>query len=176
MPRTFRRSQDEPAAEANMLPVMNIMFLLIPALLLSMEVASLAAITVSPPTFTISPTSEKPDPDEKKPTSLRIRIYEDGFGIELKGSRDEGDPAKAAKTTTGPSIPLAQPGASADDSTRWDYAALATRVDELRPLLEEGSNLEISAEPEISMQVLVSTIDAAQDPKQLLPLIVSEAF
>jgi biopolymer transport protein ExbD len=175
MPRIFRRSNDEPVADANLLPVMNIMFLLIPALLLSMEVASLAAITVSPPTFTISPNTEKPDPGEKKPTSLRIRIYEDGFGIELKGARDEGDVAKAA-TTAGPSIPLVKPGASLDDSTRFDYAALATRVDQLRPMLEEGANLEISAEPEISMQVLVSTIDAAQDPKQLLPLIVSEAF
>jgi hypothetical protein len=174
MPRLFRRSQDESTGEANMLPVMNIMFLLIPALLLSMEVASLAAIAVSPPAFTVSPKTEKPEPTEK-PTSLRIRIYADGFGIELKGGRDQGDPATAAATTSGPSIPLARPGASLDDATRWDYAALTARVEQLRPLLEEGANLEISAEPQISMQVLVSTIDAAQSLEHPLPLIVSEA-
>lgn len=159
-----------------MLPVMNIMFLLIPALLLSMEVASLASIAVSPPQFTISPATDDTDPPEK-PTSLRIRVYEDGFGIELKGGRDQGDAATAATTTTtGPSIPLAHPGASMDDPTRWDYAALTTRVEQLRPMLEEGANLEISAEPQIVMQVLVNTIDAAQDPDHPLPLIVSEAF
>jgi hypothetical protein len=172
MPRLFRRNTDEPVAEANMLPVMNIMFLLIPALLLSMEVASLAAIAVTPPRFTQSPASdpiEKPD----NPNSLRVRVYEDGFGVELKGGRDEPDGTSA---TTGPTIPLAQPGAAIDDATRWNYAALQARVAQLRPLLDEGANLEISAEPQISMQVLVSTIDASQDPEHPLPLIVSESF
>jgi biopolymer transport protein ExbD len=159
MPRLFRRSKDEPVPDANVLPVMNIMFLLIPALLLSMEVASLAAIAVSPPTFTVDPTTAKTDPPEN-PTSLKIRIYEDGFGIELKGARDQGDAAKPA--TAGPTIPL-------------DYDALATRVEQLRPLLEEGANLEISAEPQISMQVLVDTIDAAQDENNPLPLVIAEA-
>lgn len=172
MPRLFRPRKDEPIAEANMLPVMNIMFLLIPALLLSMEVASLAAIAVTPPRFTISPSTDKTEITDK-PTSLRVRVYEDGFSVELKGARDQPDDAAA---TTGPSIPLARPGAAIDDATRWDYAALQARIAQLRPLLEEGASLEISAEPEISMQTLVSTIDAAQDREQPLPLILSEAF
>jgi hypothetical protein len=175
MPRFLRRSKDAATQSADMLPVMNIMFLLIPALLLSMEVASMASIAVSPPNFTVSPTTEKTDPPEK-PTSLRIRVYEDGFGIELKGGRDSGTAAASATASSGPSIPLASPGAALDDPARWDYAALTARVGELRPLLEEGANLEISAEPQIVMQVLVSTIDAAQDREHPLPLIVSEAF
>ena len=155
-----------------MLPVMNIMFLLIPALLLSMEVASLAAITVTPPQFTISPDKDPSDPP-KPATSLRIRVVEDGFEIELKGARDADspDPGQA-----GPSIPLARASTGKHDPSAWDYAALEARVDQLRPLLEEGSSLEISAEPQIVMQVLVNTIDAAQDREHPLPLLVSSVY
>ncbi|MFV8754436.1 ExbD/TolR family protein [Nannocystaceae bacterium ST9] len=171
MPRIFRRSKDAPTEDANMLPVMNIMFLLIPALLLSMEVASLAAISVSPPAFSINPTRSDAEPSNK-PTTLRVRIYEDGFGIELRGGTDRPD---AAAATSGPSIPLARASAAIDDPTRWDYAALAARIDELRPSLDEGANLEISAERSVTMQTLVSTIDAAQDREHPLPLIIAES-
>lgn len=154
-----------------MLPVMNIMFLLIPALLLSMEVASLAAIAVSPPTFTVTQRSDDTEPP-KQATTLRVRIYEDGFGIELRGGTDQPDPAAP---TSGPSIPLARASAAIDDPTRWDYAALSARIAELRPSLEEGANLEISAERSVTMQTLVSTIDAAQDREHPLPLIIAES-
>ncbi len=144
-----------------MLPVMNIMFLLIPALLLSMEVASLAAIHVSPPAFSSHPVADA-NP-ASMPTSLHIRVYDDGFGIEL-AVRD---------VSPRMTIPLANPGAASDDPTRWDYAALQDRVDQLRPLFDAGTTLEISAEPQIRMQVLVDTIDAAQSRDLPLPLLVS---
>ena len=47
-----RKQSKEPeeVTQADLLPVMNIMFLLIPALLMAMEFAQMAAITVVPPT------------------------------------------------------------------------------------------------------------------------------
>lgn len=159
-----------------MLPVMNIMFLLIPALLLSMEVASLAAISVSPPQFTVSPKSDRDEPPE--PTAaLRIRIAADGFSIERAGASDQpGVTDPSAGRGSGPSIPLAKPGAALDDPTRFDYAALHARVAQLRGSIGEIDRLEISAEPQIAMQVLVSTIDAVQDPEHPLPLLIADSF
>ena len=46
-----KSDMDDGEVEANLLPVMNVMFLLIPALLLAMEVARFAAVTVTPPKF-----------------------------------------------------------------------------------------------------------------------------
>ena len=62
MARKKRSEGEIEVEEANVLPVMNIMFLLIPALLLAMEVASMAAIVVSPPKFAAAPPKE----DQKK--------------------------------------------------------------------------------------------------------------
>ena len=44
-----KKDQEIPVEEANVLPVMNIMFLLIPALLLAMEVASMPASSTACP-------------------------------------------------------------------------------------------------------------------------------
>ena len=41
-----RKKMEEEEIQANLLPVMNIMFLLIPALLMAMEFASMASKTV----------------------------------------------------------------------------------------------------------------------------------
>ena len=43
------KTRDEGSTETQLLPVMNIMLLLIPALLLAMEVARMGAIEVRPP-------------------------------------------------------------------------------------------------------------------------------
>ena len=43
-----KSSMEEGEVEANLLPVMNVMFLLIPALLLAREVARFAAVVVTP--------------------------------------------------------------------------------------------------------------------------------
>jgi len=59
MAKKYRKKNEIVVEDANVLPVMNIMFLMIPALLLAMEVASLAAIGVSPPKFAAAPSDKK---------------------------------------------------------------------------------------------------------------------
>lgn len=166
MKRPFRRPSDDETADANMLPVMNIMFLLIPALLLSMEVASLASISVSPPHFRSDPSTKPSEPQPE--LALRVRIHADGFAIEIAGGEDR----PQGETAKGPSIPLADASAGLDDPRRFDFAALQARAEQLRT---SGGlvRIEISAEPDIPMQTLVSTIDAVQDHEQPLPLVVS---
>jgi biopolymer transport protein ExbD len=143
--------REEEAAEPNVLPVMNIMFLMIPALLLAMEIAKMAAITVSPPQRAVS-AEQKPieDPPEK-PLDFKVLIQDDGFRISTAG---EPDP-------TGP-IPLAKPNAPMTDYERYDYAALEAKAREIKQGAKHETVVEFSAENHIPLQVLTSAMDAVR--------------
>ncbi len=167
------KRDDTPSGETATLPVLNIMFLLIPTLLLAMEVASMAAMQVSPPLICGGCRAEDAnDEPDNRPRTLKVMILADGFRVEAagagQGSQTQGDQRQST-------LPLARPHAPANDYERWDYLALAELTTELRPTLAEGATLEISAEGHIPMQVLVSTIDAAQDLERPLPLTISSS-
>ncbi len=157
-----RKNEEIEVEEANVLPVMNIMFLLIPALLLAMEVASMAAIAVSPPKFAAAPSDKKEEEKEtEKPLKFKVSILEDGFRV-TTAAQQEGAEAGKAQDSSGPSIPLAKPGAGMDDYDRYDYAALEEKARELKSKAKHETVVTISAENTIPMAVLISTMDAVR--------------
>jgi biopolymer transport protein ExbD len=157
-----RKNNEIHVEEANVLPVMNIMFLLIPALLLAMEVASMAAIAVSPPKFAAAPSDKKEEEKkEEKPLKFKVFILADGFRVST-AAQQEGAEAGQAQDSSGPSIPLAKPSAPADDYERYDYAALEAKAKELKDKAKHETVVTISAENDIPMQVLISTMDAVR--------------
>ena len=159
MPR-YRKSNEVKAEEANVLPVMNIMFLLIPALLLAMEVASMAAIAVSPPKFAAAPSEKKEEEDKKtKPLKLKVFILEDGFRVSTAAQQDGAEAGKEQDSSK-PTIPLAKADAPLTDFERYDYAELEAKAKELKSKYPTEQVATISAENTIPMQVLVSTMDA----------------
>lgn len=158
MPR-LRKNNEVPVEEANVLPVMNIMFLLIPALLLAMEVASLAAIAVSPPKFAAAPSDKKEEEKkEEKPLQFKVFILEDGFRVTTAAQQEAGK----AQDSTGPSIPLAKPGSDLSDYDRYDYVALEAKARELKAKAKSETVVTISAENNIPMAVLIKTMDAVR--------------
>jgi biopolymer transport protein ExbD len=157
MPR--RRSDDEaPVGEANVLPIMNIMFLMIPALLLAMEAASMAAIAISPPRFTDRSTASEPT-EPQKGLDLAVTIHSDGFRVTHSGQQLGAEAGRAVDSSI-PTIPLARPDAPLTDYGRYDYAALEQLAEELKETHREETVVRVSAENDISAQVLVSTLDA----------------
>ncbi len=158
-----KKSNEIEVEEANVLPVMNIMFLLIPALLLAMEVASMAAIVVSPPKFSAAPSDSKPEEEKpkEKPLNLKVFIMEDGYRI-TSSAQQEGAAAGASQDSSKPSIKLAKPGAPMDDYERYDYAALEAKAQEYKNQYPTEVVVTISAENTIPMQALVSTMDAVR--------------
>jgi biopolymer transport protein ExbD len=157
-----QKRKEEKAEEANVLPVMNIMFLMIPALLLAMEVASLAAIAVSPPKFAAAPSDKKEEEKkEEKPLQFKVFILEDGFRVST-AAQQEGAEAGKAQDSAGPSIPLAKPGADMNDFDRYDYMALEAKAKELKAKSTHETVVTISAENSIPMAVLVRTMDAVR--------------
>lgn len=123
--------------QADLLPVMNIMFLLIPALLLAMEFASMAQITVSPPSMCAN-CGEK-TVTKKETVNFEVEIRTDGFKATANGE------------TIGEPIPL-QNGAH-------DYAALAEKTRTLKLTYPGESRVTVSAESAVHMATLVTTLD-----------------
>jgi len=137
-----RKREGEAEVEANLIPVMSCMFLLIPALLLAMEVAPYAAVRVETPRF--SDLTEG-DP-EHSPERLRFRVHvrEDGFTARY-GSSPESE-----RTID---IPLQGAG-------DHDFDALELRARELKVLFPEDMRVTVSAEASIEYQTLVQSMDA----------------
>jgi biopolymer transport protein ExbD len=155
-----RRDSDESeeTGEANMLPVMNIMFLLIPALLLAMEVASMAAVPISPPKRSTAQ-SKPADPEPTEGLNLKVAIQSDGFRVSTT-AQQHGAEAGHATDSAAPTIPLARPGAAADDYDRYDYAALSAVAHDLKSSYPHETVVSVTAENDVPAQVLISTMDA----------------
>lgn len=137
-----RKREGDADVEANLIPVMSCMFLLIPALLLAMEVAPYAAVRVDSPRF-----SDLVDVDsEPEPELLRFRVHvrEDGFTARY-GSSPESE-----RTID---IPLHGEG-------DHDFDALEVRARELKALFPEDMQVTVSAEASIEYQTLVQSMDA----------------
>jgi biopolymer transport protein ExbD len=151
---------EEEEIQANLLPVMNIMFLLIPALLLAMEFASMASINVSPPHFTNNPADTKPeDPPKVKPLNLKVFVMEDGFRVSADGQQEGAEAGKATDSSS-PTIALAKPGAPLNDYERYDYAALEESMKRYKTMAPDEAIVTISAESKIPMQSMIYTMDA----------------
>lgn len=172
MAKKYRKKHEIEVDDPNILPVMNIMFLMIPALLLAMEVASLAAINVSPPKFAAAPSDKKEEEKkEEKPLNFKIFIMEDGYRTSV-ASQQEGAEAGKSQDSTKPTIPLAKPGAPMDDYERYNYAALEAEAKKLKDGHKSETVVTISAENSIPMQVLIQTMDAARGTEcRLIPFL-----
>jgi biopolymer transport protein ExbD len=149
---------EEEEIEANLLPVMNIMLLLIPALLLAMEIARMAAIAVSPPKFAAT-ADQKQDEKQEKPLNLKVFIMEDGYRVSVSGQQAGAEAGKSADSNS-PTIALAKPGTPLDDYDRYDYASLGSEARRYKDLFPHETVVTISAENSIPMQVLINTMDA----------------
>lgn len=154
-----KKKMEEAEVEANLIPVMNIMFLLIPALLLAMEVARFASINVSPPKFAAKSEDKDEKKKDEKPLNLKVFIMEDGYRVSASGQQSGAEAGKSADSNK-PTIPLANSGSTLDDFERYDYAALETKVTELKRLFPHETVVTISAENSIPLQSLVKTMDA----------------
>ncbi|MBZ5710186.1 ExbD/TolR family protein [Nannocystis pusilla] len=155
-----RSKFQEQEIAADLLPVMNVMFLMIPLLLAAMEYASMSSINVSPPRFSAARAEEKQDDSPKdKPLNFKVIVLEDGFRLSADGQQDGAEAGKASDSGA-PTIPLARPGTPLDDYARYDYAALEQRAKSYKDLFPNETTVTISAEANVPMQALIHTMDA----------------
>jgi biopolymer transport protein ExbD len=155
-----RAKFQEEEIVADLLPVMNVMFLLVPLLLQAMEFASMASVNVSPPKFSAARAEEKQEDSPKdKPLNFKVIVLEDGFRISADGQQDGAEAGKASDSKA-PTIPLARPGTPLNDYDRYDYAALEQKAKSYKELFPNETTVTISAENNVPMQALIHTMDA----------------
>lgn len=138
-----RKKDDDAEVEANLIPVLSTLFLLIPALLLAMEVAPFTSVRVEPPKFCHSAVS---DDDREPPQSARLRVTvrEDGFVARYASS------GESERTVD---IPMGSDG-------EHDFAALEARAAELKALFPDDAQVTLSAESSIEYRTLIQSMDA----------------
>jgi biopolymer transport protein ExbD len=143
-----KKPHQEGEVEANLLPVMNVMFLLIPALLLAMEVAPFTMVPVQAPNWS-SLTSNPSPTTPQEPLRLRVIVREDGFTARYGSS-----PESERKID----IPLGADG-------KHDFGALEGRAAELKALFPEDAVVNLTAENNIEYGTLVHSMDALRGSK-----------
>jgi biopolymer transport protein ExbD len=154
-----KKKFEEEEVEANLLPVMNVMFLMIPALLMAMEFAQMASINVSPPKFAAAAQQKEQEKKDEKPLNLKVFVMEDGFRVSADGQQ-EGAEAGKSQDSKAPTIGLAKQGAPLNDYERYDYAQLEAKAKHYKSLFPNEVLVTISAEANIPMQSIIMTMDA----------------
>lgn len=138
-----RKKDDDAEVEANLIPVLSTLFLLIPALLLAMEIAPFTSVRVEPPKFCGNCTADNTeDPPER--LRLKVTVREDGF-VARYGSTSESE-----RTVD---IPMGVDG-------NHDFAALEAKAAELKALFPEDIQVTLSAESSIEYMTLIQSMDA----------------
>lgn len=136
----------------NVIPIMSLFIILIPALLLMAVFVQLAVINVAAPQIGAGdPREQEQDEDDKPPLNLTITVTERGFtvagtGAVLPGEGEEG----------GPTIPIMPTG-------EYDYEALTRKLVEIKDNFPDESQVIINAEDDISYSVLINVMDASRE-------------
>jgi biopolymer transport protein ExbD len=137
MSKARTRREEEKPLEANLFPVLSCMFLLIPALLLAMEVATMVAIHVTPPRFSSDPGATS---HSKEDLALSVHVRSDGFATKI------GTAGAAIE------IPL--------QAGTHDYGGLEHWAAKIKAAHPDITRVTVSAENDVVMQTLVETMDA----------------
>ena len=155
MSKRKRRSDESSSVEADLIPILSCMFLLIPALLLGMEIARTTVVPVSPPRVSSSP-GHPSDTGER--FDFRVMVRGDGFATSY-----------GATTRTETDIPLAS------DGEAHDYEALTALAKSLKARVPDEVTVRLTAEGDVELQTLVETMDAVRGQEcSLRPLMLGE--
>ena|SRR5688572_3611205 len=151
MARARKPRDGEEVVEADLIPVLGCMFLMIPALLVAMEVATMASIRVTPPRFSCGPNAEA----QAKEIDVSVHVRSDGFTTQLGGQALVDVPMREGM---------------------HDYAALEQWAEQIDNAHPEVAHVMISAERDVVLQTLVETMDALRGRDcSLAPIMHGEA-
>jgi biopolymer transport protein ExbD len=158
MPRSNANELEEKVPETNLLPVMNLMFLIIGALLFSMEISAMAAIPVQSPQ---SSTEQNDETSQAIDPNLVVRVGSDGFFIRHDGQQI-GAQAGRSDSSRVPTIALVSP--SPDNVEGLDFAALSRVAAEIKSQYPEATRFTLNADRNVAMRAIVATMDAMRGP------------
>jgi biopolymer transport protein ExbD len=146
MSKPRKKKATSGVVEANLIPILSCMFLLIPALLLAMEVARFSSVTVHPPKFTHTTTDAASLP--KDPLHVRVMIRADGFEAKVRRTDAPGPDVEV--------IPLT--------GSDLDFAGLSAFAATIKRQFPDHAQVEVTAEADVPLEKVVATLDALRGP------------
>ena len=165
-----RRHGDEGDTDLNLIPIMNLVLMLIPAILITAAFVEITVINVSAPQIGGGAPQEPQEKPDKPPLNLTIVLTDQGFTIAGAGGvlgQEQEDP----NAQKGPTIPMTSDG-------KYDWPALTKKLVEIKDAFPEETKVIINAEPDIKYEFLVGTMDASRetsDHRELFPDVVLSA-
>lgn len=127
----------------NLAPILNLVMILIPLLLISIEFEQLGVINVSSPGF-VKPITEVAPP----PLNLTVAITHTGFQIAARGETLD---------------PVARKDAVGDpEPSRYDFATLYERILAIKQANPDETTLSLSADEDIPYEMVITTMDSVR--------------
>jgi biopolymer transport protein ExbD len=163
--RNKRKSGDEEV-ELNLVPIMNLVTILIPVLLLSVQFMNLALIDSTLPAIG-PPDQTPPEEDEDPPLVLSVLITAKGFTIAgadavLKPEGEAAASAPAEGEEAEPTVPCIDDGQCGTPED-YDYAELTRLLALIKTEYPDDENVILVPESEVVYEVIVRTMDASRD-------------
>lgn len=157
---------EEEVNELNLIPIMNLIIILIPALLLSAAFVQFAVINVSAPQIG-SNSNEKPPEDDKPPLNLTVAVTDKGFTVAGTGAVLGG---QEGTEEAGPTVPKGPGG-------EYDYEALTAKLAEIKDAFPDETKVILNAEPDIKYEIIINVMDASRETegRLLFPDVVLSA-
>ncbi len=145
----------------SLIPVMNLMIILIPALLMATSFISIAVINVSTPKIgsAMQQQQQKKKKEEKKKLQLTIAITEECFIIAGAGGQLPGEEPKEKGEEDKENCTIPK------KDGKYDYEALTEKLKQIKDQFPDETNVIISAEPKIPYKVLVKVMDASRETR-----------
>lgn len=185
-----RRNYKDEDMELNLVPMMNLISILIPALLISVAFVEIAVINVSAPAIGPAPDDADEPEDDKPPLNLTVTITDKGYTIAASGAV-LGPDGQPAGENAGPTIPVKQSAVScakfletvppprklnakappcqdpqaSQTFTIYDTAKLTTMLVTINELFPDERRIIIAAEPDVEYEAITDVMDGSREYK-----------
>jgi biopolymer transport protein ExbD len=171
--RSAQAARDTEPLDLDVTPFLNIMFMLILSILAMTAWTELAMLNVQAPP--IGGGSERGAEAPSLRLNLTVFILQDGFNIGASGATLDGDGEARPGEPLITNIEVKYRGKNAIE---YDYAKLQRRLIEIKKSFPLEKSMIISADADVSYDVVIQTMDAARksaDGKLLFPAVAFAA-
>lgn len=145
------RKRIEEDQELNLVPIMNMVTILIPFLLLSVEFVSLAVIDSTLPA--IGKPAEQTEEEDKEKLNLSVLVTSKGYSIVgANAVLGEGE---------GPTVPCTRDGCPSVEA--YDTVLLREKLSQIKDQYPDEENVILVPEASIPYEVLIATMDASRN-------------
>ena len=147
-----KKKRAEIGTELDLVPIMNMVTILIPFLLLSVQFVSIAVIDSTLPAIG-KPTEQQEEEEEK--LNLSVAITDAGYTI-LGAAGVLGNPEGEGAT-----VPCVRDGCASADA--YDTARLTEMLGQIKDEFPKEENVILVPESNVPYEVLIATMDASRE-------------